>query len=243
MRRAAACIGQVVFLFLALSAASASASSWSIVPTVDPLGATSSQLNSVSCAKSNVCVGVGQYKSSTGTTLTLAERWDGSTWSIIPTPNPAEAILASTLISVSCATPTTGCTAVGYYLGRVGPAGSAYKYRTLIEQLRHGSWTIKPSPNPSGTTNGVLFGVSCTSPNLCTAVGGGYFAPPRLVERKKRGRWSCSPSQAPRGTTSPACRAYPTPSVWPAATQRCAGTVGVGRPTTSSPAPTGPCPA
>jgi hypothetical protein len=113
MRRVSACAGQVVFLFVALSAAPAFASTWSVVPTADPSGATSSQLNGVSCARSNVCVGVGQYTSN-GTTLTLAERWNGSTWTIIPTPNPARALLASKLTSVSCAALTTGCIAVGY---------------------------------------------------------------------------------------------------------------------------------
>jgi hypothetical protein len=45
--------------------------------------------------------------------MTLVEQWNGTSWSILPTPNPSDAI-ASYLFGVSCPTVHT-CTAVGYY--------------------------------------------------------------------------------------------------------------------------------
>jgi hypothetical protein len=66
----------------------------------------------VSCASATACTAVGDYNNGT-TGVTLAERWNGSTWSIQPTPNPAGAPV-SLLNGVSCAS-ATACTAVGGY--------------------------------------------------------------------------------------------------------------------------------
>jgi hypothetical protein len=45
--------------------------------------------------------------------MTLAEQWNGTSWSMLATPNPPGSI-ASYLSGVSCPTSQT-CTAVGYY--------------------------------------------------------------------------------------------------------------------------------
>jgi hypothetical protein len=41
-------------------------------------------LASVSCASATACVTVGSNQAAT-----MAERWNGATWTIQPTPNPA----------------------------------------------------------------------------------------------------------------------------------------------------------
>ena len=62
------------------------------------------------------CTAVGDYGNSSGNDVTLAERWNGSSWKIQPTPNPTGQA-ASVLSGVSC-TAATACTAVGdYYYG------------------------------------------------------------------------------------------------------------------------------
>ena len=50
---------------------------WSIQPTPNPTGATGSYLSGVSCTASTACTAVGVYANSSGTDLTLAERYSG----------------------------------------------------------------------------------------------------------------------------------------------------------------------
>jgi hypothetical protein len=66
----------------------------------------------VSCAIATACSAVGQSGG------TLAEAWNGTTWTIQPTANPPAAT-SSRLNSVSCAT-SSACTAVGYYTNSAG---------------------------------------------------------------------------------------------------------------------------
>jgi hypothetical protein len=54
--------------------------------------------------------------------LTLAERWDGTGWTVEPTPNPIAAML-SCLYGASC-TDGGACVAVGHYQDRRGRAFS-----------------------------------------------------------------------------------------------------------------------
>lgn len=60
--------------------------SWSIQPTADPTGGTYPTLSGVSCISATMCTAVGGYNDSTGQAVTLAERWDGTSWVIQPTP-------------------------------------------------------------------------------------------------------------------------------------------------------------
>ena len=75
----------------AAQVAGATGLSWKIQPTPNPSGATFSYLNGVSCTAATACIAVGYSRNSTGTDLALAERWNGSSWRIQPTPNPAGA--------------------------------------------------------------------------------------------------------------------------------------------------------
>jgi hypothetical protein len=88
-------------------------SAWTVQSLPAPTGATSTSVTGVSCPSASDCVAVGSYADSQGGAMTLAEQWTGTSWSILPTPNPSDAS-ASYLTSVSCASVQT-CTAVGYY--------------------------------------------------------------------------------------------------------------------------------
>ncbi len=70
---------------------------------------------STTCSSATSCTAVGGEAdfSSTVTYGMLAEHFDGSTWTVEPTPSPSGAP-ASTLFGLSCTTNTT-CMAVGYY--------------------------------------------------------------------------------------------------------------------------------
>src|SRR5215472_11892549 len=90
-------------------APAASGPGWSIVPSPNPPAATG-QLAGVSCFSSSACTAVGDYTKRFGSTVTLAERWNGTRWSVEPTPNPAGAA-SRTLNAVDC-TSASACVAV-----------------------------------------------------------------------------------------------------------------------------------
>lgn len=92
----------------------------------------------------------------------LVARWNGTTWSLVPVPNPTGGHGLS-LASVACSSTTT-CTAVGGY-----QAGS--RARLVAERWDGRSWSSEPMPNPTGGSGVTLTSVSCPSVKSCTAVG------------------------------------------------------------------------
>jgi len=160
-------------------------SGWSIAPTPNPLARTG-QLIGVSCASSTSCTAVGDFTSGSGVVVTLAEHGDGGKWAIQPTPNPLGARL-SALISVSCSSPSA-CTAVGQAVSNQGAS------RPLAERWNGTQWRIQATPNPSAG-GGALFGVACTSPSACAAVGASNSG--TLAERWNGTKWRIVPSPSP----------------------------------------------
>src|SRR5215469_113728 len=153
---------------------------WRIQPTPNPPGAAPSILNAASCVSRSACIAVGNTSNSRGTSLTLAQRWNGHTWSIQPTPSPAD---GGNLISVSCPS-RSSCLAVG---GHANPF-TEIPPGTLAEQWNGSTWSIQPTPNPPGG-GWFLTSVSCTSPSACTAVGG-RLAPPGKPTATLAERWN-----------------------------------------------------
>ncbi len=139
-------------------------SSWSLLRTPNPVGATKSTLNGVSCASRVVCTAVG-WSGTDSVAGGLAERWNGHSWSVQTTPNPTpEGRTLADLLSVSCAS-ATSCLAVGYYY-IYGVAGWAF-----AERWDGVSWSVQAIPKPAGARDSVLASVSCTSATACIAVG------------------------------------------------------------------------
>ncbi len=136
---------------------------WSIEPAPMPSGSRSSYLFGVSCTAPAACTAVGDFIDRAGIQRTLAERWNGSAWSIQPTPNPPGG-QGSVLLGVSCIASTV-CTAVGEHVSRSGSAA------TLAEEWHGSAWSIQPTPNHRGAQQDSLAAVSCTAPAACTAVG------------------------------------------------------------------------
>ena len=124
----------------------------------------------MSCNSPTNCTAVGYNytNNNTNTTVTLAESWNGSSWTVQPTPTP-EGSLYANLDAVSCAS-STDCTAVGYNSGS----------SAIAEGWNGTTWSLELTPYPDGPPND-LAGVSCGSPNSCTAVGGIYISPSDLT--------------------------------------------------------------
>jgi hypothetical protein len=164
--RAVGCAAVACVVLCLASAEAAAASAWSIQRTPNPAGATDSVLSGVSCMSPTACIAVGYFTDRAGVGVTLAERWNGASWAVQRTPNPAGAT-TSLLFDVSCAS-RRSCTAVGSVTKRSGFTVP------LAERWNGTSWSIQRTPNP-GQANGsrvsYLGGVSCPSTRTCTAVG------------------------------------------------------------------------
>ena len=139
-----------------------SGKSWSVLPSPDPAGATSSVLSGVSCASSSNCFAVGSFAAATNSVATLIERWNGKTWSIVNGPKVAGSSY-NVLNGVSC-TGAAFCVAVGSELD-----AHTFWTKTVVEQWNGKTWSTVASPNPSSTSH--LEAVSCSSTTSCSAVG------------------------------------------------------------------------
>ena len=157
---------------------------WSFVvsPTfTGPNG--SNELTSVSCTSPTACVAVG-FQVGPGSYETLIETWDGSAWSITPSPN--QGTQTNELYGVSCIS-LVSCVAVGTGSDTVTPN------KTLIETWNGNAWSIATGPD-----GGYLSGVSCISATSCVAVGGMAKYPKSsertLVETWDGTTWSATSS-------------------------------------------------
>jgi hypothetical protein len=158
---------------------------WATTSSPNVSGAPSS-LSGVSCASPTFCVAVGSAQVG-APFASLIEHWDGMSWTIVPSPNPGS---STSLRAVSCAS-STFCVAVGNF--SVGNGGTQ---QTVIEIWDGTSWSMSSSPNP--TTSDLFYGVSCTSPSFCVAVGSaagaGGSSSQTLVETWDGTAWSVTPS-------------------------------------------------
>lgn len=162
-----------VALLLTPSAASAA---WTVPPTPNVAGADDTSLNAVDCSSAISCIAVGDavfpptgFKERPITT-TVAERWDGTSWQLMPTPNPSGTNL-SLLSGISCPWRNV-CFAVGQWrMGSTDPLEPPGITRPLVEVWNGTSWSIQRSPD---VTNGWLSSVSCSGLLACTAVGTEY---------------------------------------------------------------------
>jgi len=158
---------------------------WVRVASPNPKGVNGSELFGVSCVSTGSCVAVGSSFSGAGNTHTLAETWDGGTWTLVTSANehPGQ---ENSLGDVNCSS-ATDCIAVGSYFAR---SGSTFP---LIEQWNGTSWAIVTGPG----NQGALLGVDCSSASSCMAVGespSGTF-----TEMKSGSTWKVEKSPNPKG--------------------------------------------
>jgi hypothetical protein len=153
---------------------------WRIQPSPNPEGAAASNLTAVSCPGDGTCTAVGEF-SDGSINHTLALHWDGSEWTIQPTPDPKGVVFAL-LSSVSCAGPGE-CMAVGFSIS------SNYHVRPLAERLSGSTWSIEATAKQSNASWAELTGVSCVAPDDCRAVGGAIGCGVDAQERPLAEHW------------------------------------------------------
>jgi hypothetical protein len=135
---------------------------WCVVASPDPSGsAEPSGLQSVAATSATNAWAVGDYTNSSGT-WTLILRWNGTSWTQVPSPNPSGGDLDANYLSSVTATSATNAWAVGEYAASAGS-------QTLILHWDGTTWTQVTSPNPgSGET---LSAVAATSASRAWTVG------------------------------------------------------------------------
>jgi hypothetical protein len=102
---------------------------WSIVSSPN-IGTSINDLLGLSCFSAVSCNAVGLYfNTSLDAYQSLIESWNGTTWSIVPSPDNGTAY--NVLPAVSCRLPAGSCTAVGdFYNTNLGV------YQNLIDSRR-----------------------------------------------------------------------------------------------------------
>lgn len=169
---------------------------WTLGSVPSPTATNDVQLSAVTCANSDFCVAVGNQGTGSGTN-TLIEQWDGTSWSIVTSPN-ATGASESQLYGVSCAGPSF-CVAVGVS----GPSGTFVD--PLVEQWNGSTWTVVNAVNPSGSPATELTAVSCLSSTWCSAVGYSEDASLNrhaLAEAWNGTTWSVVTAPEPTGATA-----------------------------------------
>jgi hypothetical protein len=169
-------------------------SAWGILAAATPHNANGVGLTGVACPATKSCFAVGSYSTST-TTNSLTEHWNGSSWSVVSSPNPGGSTAVS-LRGVSCPS-THSCFAVGVFA-----TSSATK--TLAEHWNGSSWGLETAANPGRATSASLTSVSCPATKSCFAVGN-YSAgsgAKSLAEHWNGSSWSDEPTANPSSSAS-----------------------------------------
>ncbi len=162
---------------------------WSLM-TIPDQGSGDNRLTGVSCSSPTSCVAVGYEYTTSSLPQTLIESWDGTSWTIATSPDRGSA--DNLLSGVSCSDPTD-CVAVGSSYSSTGV------WQSLVESWDGTSWTIATSPD-QGSGDNLLFGVSCSSPTGCVAVGSSYSSTAvwqTLIESWDGTSWTIAASPDP----------------------------------------------
>ena len=155
----------------------------------------------VSCPSATDCIAVGAAghgRKPNGlfeSNLSLVEHWNGTSWSVVASPNAD--LKSDFLYGVSCSS-SASCLAVGF-------TGAGFATRATIESWNGTKWSVVSTPQET-PSNSTLAAVACASATMCFGVGqyvnaSGTLAP--LIERSSAAGWTLVPSQhtAVRTTT------------------------------------------
>jgi hypothetical protein len=183
---------------------------WSFVPSPSP-GTANSSLSAVNAVSTNDVWSVGWYNNanSADPAKSLVEHWDGSTWSVVPSPN-VDPTSPEYLQDVSAVAANDVWT-VGY---RYYDNGNAFD--TVVEHWDGSQWSIVPSPNRDAIN--ILSGVEAVNANDVWAVG--TYALPIIGTYSLIERWNdpcvdgtVTPTTVPSATSTASSTPTGTPTV------------------------------
>jgi hypothetical protein len=172
---------------------------WTVVPSPNADDEVDNGLSSLAVVSASDIWAVGNSGTYAEERSTLAEHWNGSSWSISPTPNGPNEV--NWLLGAD-ARASNDVWAVGY--SATNPPFQSQSV-TLIEHWNGSAWSLVPSPNPTpplsggGPVSNELFGVAAVSANDVWAVGRSfdYGAGQTLVVHWNGTAWSVVPAPHP----------------------------------------------
>lgn len=167
--------------------------SWSIVTSPNPVGGTNNQLTSASATSASDVWAAGSYfDSTTNTNEPLIEHWNGTSWSIVTSPNsgtPDNSLTGIVAISTSDA----------WAVGSSEIANSS-NLQPLLEHWNGKSWKLVTAPTPSQTVSNYFNGVAALSATSIWVVGGSTTSSNTtvtLTERLSSNTWKVVASPSP----------------------------------------------
>ncbi|MEO8971363.1 MAG: hypothetical protein ABI406_07175 [Ktedonobacteraceae bacterium] len=178
---------------------------WSVVTSSGP-GSSSSHLSSVAAVSSNNVWAVGDYMNSDGSSGTLIEHWNGTSWLVVTSPNPGSGSALTGVAAVSA----TDVWAVGY-------TNKSSTLQTLVEHWNGTSWQVVKSANVG--KHPAFWGITTVSATDVWAVGSDGTNTKfnqTLTEQWNGTQWSvvASPSPGSVNTQLVAVAAVSASNVW-----------------------------
>ncbi|MBV9380591.1 MAG: hypothetical protein JO242_07975, partial [Streptosporangiaceae bacterium] len=197
---------------LSMTTATPSAGGWT-VQRAQRLGTSDNSLGSIAGSSPADVWAVGNYlpdqaTSNQDATLTFAEHWNGTSWTVVRTPNTGPNFSSF-----------YGLAASGGEAWAVGVRLNArYQDRALIDVWKGGKWSIADSPQP-GSVRDMLFAASALSPSDVWVVGDREGADNKfetLAEHWNGHRWSvvATPDPGSSGNHLYAVDAVSPDNVW-----------------------------
>jgi erythromycin esterase-like protein len=140
---------------------------WMLVPSPSPASPNRNNvLAGVAATSAADAWAVGQYHNNAARQdQTLIEHWNGTTWTQVPSPNPAPSHFTNKLTAVA-ATSASNAWAVGEYLAGGRPSATL----SFAEHWNGTTWTQVATPNPSPGYD-VPSGVAATTATNAWAAG------------------------------------------------------------------------
>jgi hypothetical protein len=136
---------------------------WTVVPVQQPGGTNTAALNGVTAVAANDIWAVGDVKSASGIAIgTLTEHWNGSAWSIVPSPTAAGTFPALTAVAARGAGDV-------YAVGFAQPSGGVTQ--GLILRWNGSTWS--QDTDPTGSTFSALY-AAATVPGAAQEWAAGF---------------------------------------------------------------------
>ena len=164
-------------------------SHWSITPSPNPAGGfhTTNALGGVVAITPTNAWAFGFYEKATTSFRTLIEHWNGTKWSVVPSPDSGA---GENTLGAAVARSATDIWAVGY-------RGDPGTRRTLTERWDGSKWTIVASPSV-GTGDNFLFGAAAAPGGPVWAVGSDSVSFGQTLALRWNGHaWTAGPTASP----------------------------------------------
>jgi hypothetical protein len=194
---------------VAAAAPSWNGGTWRIVSSPN-MGSDNNSVTALSAISSNDVWATGSFTlQGTQVSHALIEHWNGSRWSIVPSPNPGTRSYSLKAVS---AVSTNNVWAVGFTSKNINGGNQ----KTLIEHWDGSNWSIVPSPNP-GQLNFLLGAVALSSSNVWAvglSISNSLGSP--LIEHWDGSQWSvvASPNSGSNFSYLVEARAVSANDIW-----------------------------